>query len=303
MGKHRRLILLFFLGISFFEPARVEASQEIRVATYNVWNYLIQDRRVEGRWLPNYPKPEKQKTALRRTIHEIQPDIIAFQEMGPPPFLVELQRDLASEGLDLPYAVHMQAEDDQRHLAVLSRVAPLRVYQHKDMDFPYMGERVGIRRGLLEVVFPVPGNDGAEWSLFVVHLKSRWTEFQDDPQSVERRTKEAQAARNRIVDRYPDTEGYYLITGDMNDHRNSSTLRRFLQRGDLQISHMIDATDEHGLTWTFYFPREDRYERIDYFLASPELLPHVVDQRATIQGGDWVLIGSDHRALYIDLQW
>jgi len=301
MRKVWYLFLFWVVSSAHFSACQLDASEGVRVATYNVWNYLVQDRRVEGRWLREYPKPEVEKSALRRTIHKINPDIIAFQEMGPGPFLVELQRDLSSEGLHLPYAIHMQAEDEQRHLAVLSRVAPLHVYQHKDMDFPYRGERRGMKRGLLEIVFPVPGSNDREWSLFVVHLKSRWTNYEEDQQSTERRTKEAQAARDRVLERYPGAKGKYLIVGDMNDYRDSSPLRRFLRRGDLDISRMLDAGDENGHTWTFYFPRKDRYDRVDFILASPDLESHVVGGRASVQGGDWVLIGSDHRAVYVDL--
>ena len=62
----------------------------IRVASYNFENYLMMDRMVSGKWQRNYPKPEKEKRALRTTINLTQPHILAIQEIGKRPFLNEL---------------------------------------------------------------------------------------------------------------------------------------------------------------------------------------------------------------------
>ena len=88
------LSVLLFLSLVDDLPAK------LRVATYNVRNYLMTDRLVPGKlgdkliWRKNYPKPEIEKTALRRIIAKVDPDILALQEMGGAPYLKELQRDL-----------------------------------------------------------------------------------------------------------------------------------------------------------------------------------------------------------------
>ena len=276
---------------------------DVRVATLNLRNYLVQDRRVDGQWRPEHPKPEAEKTAIRRAIEEIDPDILAMQEMGTWPFLQELKRDLKADGVDFPYAVYFEASDSVRHLAVLSKVEPIEVIPHRDLDFPYEGERLRVKRGLLEVVFPVGKSEEETWSLFVVHLKSRWSEVDADPQSSERRTKEAQAARDRILERYPNGEGRYLITGDFNDHRASAPLRRFQRRGPVEIARIVESFDSRGEKWTFYYDDEDVYERVDFFLASREMFPLVVGNEGTIFDPFYIRHGTDHRPVFLDLDF
>ena len=296
----RRVALLLLLALGSAIPA---GAADIRVATMNLWNYLVQDRRVEGRWMRDYPKPEKEKTALalRRAVVEIDPDILALQEMGPAPFLREFQKDLAADGVEYPHAIHFQAVDKDRHLAVLSKIAPVEVLRHGEMDFPYFGERLRMKRGLLEVVFPVPGADGLTWSLFVVHLKSRWSDEPGDPGSQERRTKEARAARNRILERFPEAEGLYLIAGDFNDHRDSAPLRRFRKRGDVEISRIVEAYDTRREKWTYFHKKSESYERVDFFLASPEMSRFVAGE-GTVFDPLYPRAGTDHRPVYLDLR-
>ena len=293
----RRTLLLFLAAAAFL------GAEELRVATLNLQNYLVQDRRVEGVWRRDYPKPEKEKAALRKAIAAIDPDILALQEMGPAPFLRQFQEELAAAGTRFPHAVHFRAEDENRHLSVLSKIKPAEVLRHTDMDFPYFGERLRIKRGLLEVVFPVPGAPERRWSLFVVHLKSRWSDQEGDPESNERRRKEARAARNRILERYPDAEGLFLVAGDFNDHRESAPLRRFLRRADIDISRIVETYDSRREKWTYYYDDHDRYERVDFILASREMFRRIPGGRGTIFDALFVREGSDHRPVYVDLRF
>jgi endonuclease/exonuclease/phosphatase family metal-dependent hydrolase len=273
-------------------------AETVRVATYNVENYLVMNRMVEGRWSWAYPKPEKSKTALRGVITSVRPDVLALQEMGTASFLAELQRDLKRDGLDYPFAYLLEADDEVRHVAILSRFPFQEVRAHTDMDFPYLGERSRIRRGLLEVVF---SNGGETWSLFVVHLKSKWTEIQDDPQAARKRTGEATAARNRILELHdPDAGGAYLIVGDFNDTRDTSPLRRFLRRGAISISSIIPAADSRGYTWTHHWERQQVFSRVDFLLASPAMLETVVDGKGYIYDGPGYGLASDHRLVWAD---
>lgn len=294
-----RLVLLalvvgFGSGVSFLEGGTV------RVATYNVENYLVMDRIVDGTWRPDYPKREKEKKAVRAVIAAVNPDVLALQEMGPPPFLLELQRDLKSEGFDYPYGYVLQADDEVRHLAVLSRLPFLEVRAHTDADFPYFGERERIKRGLLEVVF---SSEEGEWSLFVVHLKSKWTERPDDPQAELKRAGEATAARDRILELHdPEAGALYLIAGDFNDTRDTPPLRRFFRRGPVTISEPIPAADSRGHKWTQHWERQNLYSRLDYLLASPAMLEKVEGGRGHIHDGPGSELASDHRLVWADFR-
>ena len=102
---------------------------ELRVATYNVRNYLMTNRQVfkapgaKPVWRENYPKPENEKSALRNIIAKVDPDILALQEMGAEPYLKEFQRDMKRlNGVDYPHTALMIGADEDRHVAVLSKI-------------------------------------------------------------------------------------------------------------------------------------------------------------------------------------
>ncbi len=297
-----KILLYLLLFVWSCLPATVWADVErVRVATYNVENYLVMNRVVDGVWRPNYPKPESEKTALRAVIAAIDADILALQEMGDEPFLRELQRDLANEGLDYPHAHVLRGPDEVRHVAVLSRLPFREVVERVDLDFPYFGERETIKRGLLEIGFTTGGLD---WSLFVVHLKSRWTERDDDPNAVRRRTGEATAARNAILAEHdPEAGALFLVAGDFNDTTDTGPLRRFYQRGDVTITELLPTTDSRGHTWTHFWARQNLYSRVDYLLPSPALAKWIKNRRAYIYDTPEVEKAGDHRPVWLDLEF
>ncbi|MEO6994339.1 MAG: endonuclease/exonuclease/phosphatase family protein [Lacunisphaera sp.] len=272
----------------------------LTVATYNLENYLVADRMVDGVYHQAYPKPEVEKAALRQVISGISPDILAVEEMGSQPFLDEFQRDLKRAGQDFPFAVLLEAADPDRHVAVLSKVPFKEVRRHAKLGTTYFGRKQLVKRGALEVVF---ATDAGDFSLFVVHLKSRHTERVDDPESAIQRAGEAEAVRDVVLSRYPDpTKGRFIICGDWNDTRGTRPLRAMQKRGELSLGELLRATDSHGETWTHFWRREDTYSRIDYLLVSPALKPLVVGGHARIGDGPGVAEASDHRPLVMELK-
>jgi endonuclease/exonuclease/phosphatase family metal-dependent hydrolase len=271
----------------------------LTLATYNVANYTLTDRQIEGAWLPNYPKPEREKTALRRVIHEIDADVLALQEVGGEDFLRELQRDLRREGLAYDEAVVLTAVDEQRKVAVLSRLPLVSVGRHDDLHFKYFDDRERVKRGMLEVVVETPMG---EVTLFIVHLKSRRTEREDDPQAKLRRGREATAARDRILEKFPPPDrAPFVILGDFNEGPLGRPLRAFTRIGDWRISRAVPAVDSRDETWTHFYRRNDEYTRVDYILVSAPLWPRVREGRATIPDSPDVLQASDHRPVVLRL--
>lgn len=288
-------VSLILTGVSFAD------AEKVRIATYNLDNYLVMDRHVGASWRPAYPKPENEKLIVRQVIHEVDPDILVLQEMGTVDFLEELRADLANEGQHYNYAIHMAGVDPDRHLAVLSKLPPKGVVKHKGLDFKYFDGRKVVKRGMLEATFEL--EDGIGFTLFAVHLKSRYEERKDDKLSASRRTREAEASRNRIIERtHEQGRLHYLVAGDYNDHPNSATMRRFYNRGKLKIGSLVPATDSRGEVWTYYYEKEARYELVDGFVASPKLLPHVKTGSGHVADFAGVMTASDHRMVYIDLQ-
>ena len=243
-------------SIAFLLCQSLVTGESIRLATYNLNNYLVMNRMVRGEWRKSYPKPEFEKAAIRKVIRQVMPDVLAIQEIGPHSFLKELKADLAQEGIVYSHSVHMKGEDPIRHLAVLAKIAPIEVVRHKDLAINYQNRNMFVKRGMLELAFSSP--EGGIFKLFVVHLKSRRTDIKSDPQSRQRRTLEAEVCRNRIVER---TFGMgitdFIIAGDFNDHPESAPLRRFYNRGGLEIGTLVPASDSRGESWTHYYKREE----------------------------------------------
>lgn len=276
------------------------ASAALTVATYNVENYTIANRMVEGVYRPAYPKPEREKAALAQVIAGIAPDILAVCEMGQPEFLAEFQRELKAAGQDFSHAVVLEAADADRHVAVLSKVSFKEVRRHASVPLRYFGEADVVKRGVLEVIF---ATDEGDVSLFVIHLKSKYTERKDDPEGGIRRAEEAEAVRDLVLSRYPEpAKAKFIVCGDWNDTRTTRPVRALQKRGETEIGELLRAADSKGETWTHYFRREDIYSRIDYLLVSPGLKPLVADGRATIWDGPGTTEASDHRAVYMSLR-
>ncbi len=280
--------------------ASVVVAHALTIATYNIENYLVADRMVEGVYHQAYPKPEVEKAALRQVIGEISPDILAVEEMGSQPFLDEFQRDLKRAGQDYPFAVLLEAADPDRHVAVLSKVPFKEVRRHGKLETNYFGHKQLVKRGALEVIF---ATDVGDFSLFVVHLKSRHTERADDPESAIQRAQEAEAVRDLVLSRYPDpAKSRFIICGDWNDTRGTRPVRALQKRGELSLGELLPATDSHDETWTHHWRREETYSRIDYLLVSPALKPFVVGGQARIGDGPGVAEASDHRPLVVQLK-
>jgi endonuclease/exonuclease/phosphatase family metal-dependent hydrolase len=287
------------LLVAFFSLVSATAGPALTIAAYNVENYLVTDRMVEGVYLQAYPKPEAEKTALRKVITGLAPDVLALEEMGPRPFLDELQRDLKSDGADYPYALVLEAADPDRHVAVLSKLPFKAVRLHAAVPVAFPAAHGVVKRGVLEVTFATSAGD---LTLFVIHLKSRLTERKSDPEAATQRLLEARAVRDLVLARFPVPAGAkFIICGDWNDTRDSKPVQALRKRGRTLLGETMGALDSRGESWTHHYKHEDSYSRIDYFLVSPGLAPQVAGGCAQVYDGSGVEIASDHRPVYVRL--
>ncbi len=274
------------------------AEAELTVMTWNAENYVSEDRMVDGEYRKDFPKPEKAKTALRTAIREANPDVLALQEMGPAPYLEELQRDLAAEGVIYPHRAIVDGPDPKRHVAVLSRVPLLPVKAHAEVRTHGTGDAQLVRRGVLEVTVAL---GRGEVTVFVVHLKSRHTNDSGDPNSAGQRQGEAEAVRDLVLGRYPrPAEAAFLILGDCNDAPRSRPVQSLLRRGETEIAMLLPAKDEGGDGWTHHYRKEDVFSRVDYILPSPALRPNVA--RMWVHDSAAVRAASDHRPVLVRLR-
>lgn len=298
-GSRERLLLALAAAFAAALPSPA-AREALRIATYNVENYLPADRMTAAGFRPVYPKPEREKAALRAVIREIAADVLVMQEMGPRAYLEELRRDLRAEGTDYPYTAWGRGADAERHLAILSRLPLETVRMHDDLAFPYLGARESVKRGLLEASVETAAGPV---TIFTVHLKSRLTESDGDPASAIRRAAEAVAIRDRVLARFPDpAAARFVLLGDCNDGRNSRAVAALQKRGRVEIATLLPAADSRGESWTHAWRREDSYSRVDLILVSGGLLPSVFYGVSRIHDSTYVRSASDHRPVYIDIK-
>lgn len=285
-------MFLLFIAISL-------RAETLTVATYNVENYGPANRMTEAGYRKDYPKPEPEKRALRAVIRGVNADVLVLQEMGAQAYLDELRRDLKAEGLDYPHAALATAADADRHLAVLSKRPLKSVVTHTDLQFTYFGGKETVKRGLLEATVSTESGDV---TIFALHLKSRFTERPDDPQSAVRRAGEATAIRDRVLTRFPNpTTARFIVLGDCNDSRSSKASTFLQKRGKTVISTIVPATDSRGELWSHAYRREESYSRVDQIFVSPGLKAAVNGGVGGIYDGDGVREASDHRPVLITL--
>lgn len=286
-GKILVLILFFSLALH---------AKVITIAEYNLQNFNTSDRVTEGIWRQNYPKPEKEKAALIEVITHANPDILVMEEMGGEEYLAELQTRLRAAGVHYPYRTIVPGGDPTRRLAALSKIKFTARYFGR-LAFNYAGKRESSLRGLLQMEFLT---DDQSWRIYGVHLKSRITSEENkwDAEAEKFRVAEANALREQIL-RMENLEGAYLVTGDFNDNPRSSALRRFLTKGDKTLTVMITPLDSHGEVWTHRWESQGSYSRIDYFLASPAMLPALLPNSARIIDIPAAANASDHRMICV----
>ncbi|MBK9989957.1 MAG: endonuclease/exonuclease/phosphatase family protein [Verrucomicrobia bacterium] len=276
------------------------SAETLTIATYNVENYVAADRMVDGTYRQAYPKPEAEKKALRAVIRALDADVIALQEMGSRIYLEELQRDLASEGLQYPHAELLDGADADRHVAVLSRRPFASVTKHAELTHSYFGKKELVKRGLIEVRF---ATEVGEVALFVVHLKSRFTDRPDDPNSALRRLGEATAVRDQVLKIFPEpATARFLLVGDCNDSAASKPLRALAQKGKTEIAEILPAADSHGEVWSHFYKKEQIYSRVDHVLVSTLLMSAVAGGSAKICDVAETAAASDHRPLVVTLK-
>jgi endonuclease/exonuclease/phosphatase family metal-dependent hydrolase len=298
--KRPLLLTLLLAWVTVASAVAAPAGGSLTIATYNLENYTLANRLVEDVYRKDYPKPETEKAALRRVIHQLGADVLALQEVGGDAFLSELRRDLLSEGLNYPYSAVVTAADPDRKIAIFSKRAFTQVTSHADLGFKYFAKTELVKRGLLEVRV---ATQGGELTLFVAHLKSRFTSRADDPSSALQRAGEAVAIRDQVLKVFPSpATAAFMILGDFNDNRTSRPLKALLTRGQTTITEWLPAADSRGHVWSHFYRREDSYSRVDHILVSPGLSPRVRGGAGRIHDTAEVGLASDHRPLVVVIE-
>ena len=294
----RRLCLVFVCCLTL--AARAETNI-FRLATFNVENYL--DSPSGAR----HAKSPAAEAKVRDCILAIKPDVIALQEMGATNALLDLQSNLKSSGLNLPFWDEITGFDTNIHLAVLSRFPIVARRPHTNENFLLDGRRLFVSRGFAELDLQI--NPRYTFTLIAAHLKSRRPSAIADEE--EWRYEEAAALRRVIDARFAQDPAQNLaVLGDFNDVQDSKPVRAIMGRGATRLFDTRPAerngdtavSADRGrvprrITWTHYYAKEDDFSRIDYILLGRGLQSRwLKDETYVLTTPDWGL-ASDHRPL------
>ena len=272
----------------------------IIVASYNVQNYLPMDRATRnGARVRNAPKPEQSISALIQVISDIQPDVLAVMEMGSPQQFQDFRRRLEAAGMDHPHAEYLDAADDRRRLALVSRFPIVSRDSEADLRFELRGVMEPVRRGFLDVTLQV--RPDYRMRVIAVHLKSKRPVPQGEALI---RRHEAQLLRDRI-DRIltEEPEVNLVVLGDLNGTKNEPAVQEVIGvRGTPTYMADLWLEDKFGDRWTHFWTAADVYSRFDYILVSPGLFREVIKEESGVYRSPYWRTASDHRPVVAAIQ-
>jgi endonuclease/exonuclease/phosphatase family metal-dependent hydrolase len=279
--------------------APLARAETFRVATYNIENYLATTS------LRGCIKSAEAKAKVRESIHAINPDVLAVQEVGSVDTLMELRASLKTEGFDFPHWEHVIGSDADLRLAILSRFPFSARRSHTDDSFEVGGQRFRVRRGFAEA--DVQLNPGCQFTLIAAHLKSR--NAVPDGDAARLRLEEAKLLRAKIDIRLAkNADAKIIVLGDFNDTEDSATVQtirgvgggelfdtRPTESGTGVIAGPDSAVVTQGAAWTTFHEERNRYERIDFLLISRALLADWVAAESHVLAIPGWKTASDHR--------
>lgn len=281
------------------KPEAPSSSEEVVVASYNVENYLMMPRWIDGHYRSRAGKPVSEKEAVTKMITSIHPDILGLMEIGDQPQLNDLIRRLQESGISFYETEYLQGPDQQRHIALLSRFPIVERHSQEWIPIQIQGKTFYSSRGLIDVTIALPSH--TKLRVLCVHLKSK-IPVSEYSQSVFRAA-EAAALRKKIDDILNnDPTTPLLLMGDFNDTKNSLSLKTiFGEHGTPNILTALNLHDDRGETWTEYWKQADEYSRIDYIIVNDALKKNIEEDHSAIVRPSFWNEASDHCPVFTTL--
>lgn len=266
------------------------ARDSYRVCLWNVQNFGVTDRFIDGKSVKAAMKPDSEIRAMAAILKRIDADILGAVEILQAPedkYLRQFQATLKAAGLDYPHHATCVGEDSRIQTVLFSKFPIVRTEHvtaatyNATLKNPKTGATSTVQRrmerGINQAVVRIAPHH--EVRVQLVHLKSKRpfpeiiSDDKEEPGDGFVRRNEALIVRGtmtRALQANPSER--ILLMGDFNDTPRSRTLATLL--GPKDAEHRVFdlwLTDWLGDWWThFYFP-EKSYERIDYMVASSAL--------------------------------
>ncbi len=296
------LLLVLVFAVAPFAEGRTkkkapdEATPGVIFCSYNVRNYLGPDQVSAER--RTKPKPEKEIEALIRVISDIKPDVLGICEMGSPAAFADFKERLKNAGLEYSDSEYVNADDPDRHLALLSRFPIVRRESAEKVRYTLNGTQQSVKRGFLDVTVQI--SPGYQLRCVGAHLKSKLPAPEGEALIRRHEAAKLREHLDAIFAKEPATN--LLCYGDFNDAKNQPMFAEV--KGVTGTSgHLTDlpACDVHGDRWTHHWPVADEYARIDFLFASAGLLPEVKRDSATVYRSEFWEMASDHRPVFVTI--
>lgn len=272
-------------------PAR---RQDVRFIAYNVKNWLVMNRYVNGKALDSKPKPEDEKAAVISILARQSPDVIGLCEIGTAGDLAEIQQLLKEAGVDLPHSHFAGGADPVRHLGFLSRFPISATGKPEKTEYHLQNKLYFWNRGVLDVTVDIHGRP---FRFLGCHLKSKREVEEGDEEEMRRA--ESLLLRSHVDSIFAKNPDERLVVyGDFNDTRSSVSGKNITgSYNDPGYLTAIPAEDSAGTRWTHHWALHDIYSRIDFIAVSKSLKPGTDFAKAKVLDDPEWAKASDHRAV------
>jgi len=264
---------------------------EIVVATFNVLNLFdeVDDPYHADEGTRTKPRDELERLAA--TIHKVNADVIALQEVENRGYLERFNKVFLSD-MGYENVVHFEGNDGRGiDVCLLSRAPIGEVTSRRHLTFkgPDGVERQFNRDVPAITVLP-PGGEPLE--VWIVHLKSK-ASGADSSEPI--RLAEASMLRKLLDEKLEkDPNARIILTGDFNDTIDSTSLLTILGSGPTAMwpTPTKDTPD------SILDPDQAGWEPIDFILCSPAMAKSYVEGSSQKMRAPAEMDGSDHDPVF-----
>lgn len=281
------LVVGLFL-LAFCSP--VKAGDTYTIGVWNVQNFGVTDRMIEGKYTKEAMKPESEIRAMTAILKRLNPDVLGLVEILQDPddkYVKLMQSTLKEAGLDYPHFATCRGEDKRIQTLLLSRFPIARTEHITDATFKAtlkdsktktvteVERRVG--RGINQSIIQI--RPDLQVRVLLAHLKSKLPSpeiISNEPDELGDgyiRRNEALILRGAMVRAVQANPGERVIAmGDFNDTPKSRAVTTIIGSKGSEVRFFdLWLQDWLGDWWThFYFP-DKSYERLDYMVVSQQL--------------------------------